>query len=131
MQMTRLLPISLLVMTIAVAAPVAGQDRPASDSSALAAAVTRHVAQQAADRAAIRQALARPQVRDIATKMGIDIARVDAAVGTLAGPDLSRAASAARDVNQALVGGASTVVISTTTVIIILLVVILLVVALK
>jgi len=97
----------------------------------LAAAVADHVAQQDADRAAIREALARPEVQTVATSMGIDLARANAAVGTVAGAELERAASAARQVNQQLVGGASTIIISTTTIIIVLLLIIILVIALK
>ena len=47
------------------------------------------------------------------------------------GADLEKAANAAQQVNEQLVGGASTVVISTTTIIIILLLVIILIIALK
>jgi len=63
--------------------------------------------------------------------MGVDLGRANAAVSTLNGADLERTASAARDVNDALTGGASTVVISTTTIIIVLLVLVLLIVLLK
>jgi hypothetical protein len=61
----------------------------------------------------------------------VDTERVSASVSTFSGADLERAATAARQVNQALAGGASTVVLSTTTIIIILLVVILIIVAVK
>jgi hypothetical protein len=88
------------------------------------------VDKQDADRAAIHEALARPEVREMAVKAGIDLDRVDASVNTLGGESLDRLASAAQQVNQSLVGGASTVVISTTTIIIALLIIILLVVAL-
>ena len=57
------------------------------------------------------------------------MARVAAAAETLSGADLERAAEAARQVNDSIVGGASNVVISTTTIIIALLVVILIIVA--
>ena len=97
----------------------------------LTATVTDRVAAQDASRAAIREALARPEVRDIATSMHLDLSRATAAVETLTGTDLEQAANAARSVNEQLVGGASTVVLSTTTIIIILLVIILLIVALK
>jgi hypothetical protein len=99
--------------------------------SQLAAAVADHVAQQDADRSAIHEALAQPQVQKMATSMGIDLARANAAVDTVAGVELARAADAARQVNQQLVGGASTIVISTTTIIIILLLVIILIIAIK
>ncbi len=95
---------------------------------AIANATADHATRQNADRAAIREALARPEVRTAAAKLGVDIGRLDAAVGTLAGDDLQRAASTARQVNDQLVGGASTITISTTTIIIALLIVILIVV---
>ena len=97
----------------------------------LAATVTDHVAQQDASRAAIREALARPEVRDVASSMHVDLARAAAAIETMTGTDLEQAANAARTVNQQVVGGASTVVISTTTIVIILLLVIILIIAVK
>jgi hypothetical protein len=97
----------------------------------LAATVGGHIAQQDADRAAIHEALARPEVRDAAASLSVDLDRVSSTVDTLSGADLTKAADAARQVNHQLVGGASSVVISTTTIVIILLLVILLVVALK
>jgi hypothetical protein len=120
-----------LLMTMAGVPAASAQQHHAVDPAAIAGAISGHLSSQDADRAAVREALARPEVQKVATEMGVDLARADAAVGTLAGADLARAASAARQVNGALTGGASTVVISTTTLILILLVVILLVVALK
>ena len=100
-------------------------------TSQLTAAVADHVAAQDADRAAIREALQRPEVRNVAASMGVDMTRASAAVATMTGGDLTQAARAARQVNEQLVGGASTIVISTTTVIIILLVIILIILAVK
>jgi len=97
----------------------------------LAATVGGQIAQQDADRAAIREALARPEVRETAKSLSIDMDRVTAAADTLSGADLAKAADAARQVNHQLVGGASTVVISTTTIIIALLLIILLIVVIK
>ena len=101
------------------------------DPAALAAAVGQHVASESADRAAVRAALARRDVRDTAASMGLDLARVSAAVDTMSGPDLEHAASLAQQIDHPVVGGASTVVISTTTIIIVLLLVILLVLVAK
>ena len=95
----------------------------------LTAAVTEHVAKQDSDRDVVRTALDHPQVRGMAASMGVDLARANAAVATLSGADLERAATAARQVNDTLAGGASTIVISTTTVIIALLIVIIILVA--
>ena len=127
----------LLVVFLAVLMAFAGvpsasaEQRHVVDPAAIASTIGGQLASQDADRAVVREALARPEVQSVAREMGVDLKRADAAIGTLAGADLARAASAARQVNGALTGGASTVVISTTTLIIILLVVILLIVALK
>jgi hypothetical protein len=99
--------------------------------SDVTAAVAEHIAAQDTDRAAIREALTRPDVRSMSKTVGVDAERLSSVVDTLSGTDLQRAAAAAREVNTQLVGGASTVTISTTTIIIALLLVILLVVALK
>ena len=97
----------------------------------IAAAVAGRVAHQDARRATIHEALARPEVKQMAESMGVDLTRANAAVNALAGVELEQAANAASAVNQQLVGGASTVVISTTTIIIILLLVIILIIAVK
>jgi hypothetical protein len=52
--------------------------------------------------------LARPEVRGLATELGLDMTRMTAAVDTLSGADLERAAANARQVDQQLVGGTST-----------------------
>jgi len=120
-----------LIVLVAPAAPAFAQQRHVVDPAAIAGTVDQHVAKQDADRAAIRQALSRTEVQSVAKQLGLDLGRANASIGTLAGADLDRAATAARQVNETLTGGASTVVISTTTIIIILLVLILLIVALK
>jgi hypothetical protein len=122
------LPLGLLMV---MSTSVVAQQQHAVEPGAIAGAVAQHVAAQDADRAAVRDALARPDVRDVASHMGVDLSRVDASVSTMSGADLQQAAAAARQVNSSLVGGASTIVISTTTVIIALLVIIIIVVAAK
>jgi hypothetical protein len=119
------------LISLMMASPAFADQRHAVDPSQLAAVVGEHVATQDADRAALREALARPEVQMVAAKLGVDLARANAAVKTMSGDDLTRAADAARQVNHQLVGGASSVVISTTTIIIILLVLILIIVAVK
>lgn len=97
----------------------------------LAAAVANAAAKQDTDRATVREALTRPEVQELASKLGLDLGRATAAVDVMSGADLEKAADAAQQVNDQLVGGASTVVISTTTIIIILLLVIILIIAVK
>jgi hypothetical protein len=120
-----------LVLVTAMAAPAFADVQHLVPPGQLTATVTDRVAAQDASRAAIREALARPEVRGVAASMHLDLSRASAAIETLTGTDLDQAANAARSVNEQLVGGASTVVLSTTTIIIILLVIILLIVALK
>src|SRR5262245_37344841 len=119
-------PLSLLMM---MASPVFADQRQAVEPSQLATVVGQHAAKQDADRAALREALARPEVKAVAGKLGLDMKRATAAVETMSGADLIQAANAAGQVNQQFVGGASTVTISTTTIIIALLIIILIIVA--
>lgn len=128
MRLLRTVVVGSFLFALAISTSAFAQERHAVAPDALAAAVSQHVTQQDGDRAAIHEALARPEVREMATKAGVDLDRVNTSVDTLTGDSLSRVASAARDTNQALVGGASTVVISTTTIIIALLIVIIIVV---
>jgi predicted xylose isomerase-like sugar epimerase len=113
-------PLALALSTAAFA-----QERHVVTADKLAQTVSQYVTKQDADRATIRETLARPEVKSVAERAGIDIGRVSASIDALPPESLERAAATARDVNQALVGGASTIVISTTTIIIILLIVIL------
>ena len=126
----RLFIAPLIVLMVASTSAFAEQQH-VLDSSQLAAAIQQRVAAQDADRAVVHEALARPEVRELAAKMGLDVSRASAAVDTMAATDLAQAANAARQVNGQLVGGASTVVISTTTIIIVLLLVIILIIAIK
>jgi hypothetical protein len=120
----------LLVSLTGLSSSAYAQNRHVVPPGAIAAAVDAHVASQNADRAAIREALERPEVRDVAARIGIDLDYVTASIGTLSGPDLVGVAGAAREVNENLVGGSS-VTLSTTTIIIILLALILIIVAVK
>jgi hypothetical protein len=117
----------LIVVIIAPGRAFAGQQHIVPPGT-IAAAAADHAAAQDADRASIREALARPEVQSAAAKLGVSIDRLDSAVNMLSETDLQRAASTARQVNDQLVGGASTVTISTTTIIIVLLIIILIVV---
>jgi hypothetical protein len=126
----QLLALLLILLTIPAGSAFADQQH-VIDPSQLASAVAKRLAARDADHTAIRATLARPEVRDVAATLGIDVGGLTTAVDTLSGADLERAATAARQVNRQLVGGASTVTLSTTTIIIGLLVLILLIVALK
>ena len=131
MRLLRECLVGLLILLTVLSPSAYAQNRHVVRPADIAAVVDAHVASQNADRAAIREALERPEVRDVAARIGIDLDHVTASVSTLSGPDLEGAASAARQVNDTLVGGASSVTLSTTTIIIILLALILIIVAVK
>ena len=97
------------------------------DKSRLDQAVQQRVAQEQADRDALRTFLQNPTVQGVASKAGLSVAKAEAAVSTLQGDELRQAASQARVVNDQLAGG-DTLVISTTMLIIVLLIIILIVV---
>jgi hypothetical protein len=124
------LALLLSLLMIPTGSAFAGQQH-VVDASQFAAAVARQMDAEDADRAAIRDTLARPDVRDVATRLGLDMTRMATAVDTLSGSDLERAAATARQVDHELVGGASTITLSTTTIIIVLLVLILIIIAVK
>ena len=125
MQMCR----RFLGATLAVllcAPPSFAQQTHVINQSALDQAVQQRVAQDQADREALRTFLATPAVQRVAAKAGLSVEKAGAAVSTLQGDQLRRAASQARTVNDDLAGGA-TVVVTTTTIIIVLLIIILIV----
>ena len=126
----RFLVFPLMVLMMASSSAFADQQH-AVPPSQLASTIADRVAQQDANRAAVHEALARPEVQTVASSLGVDLTRANAAVDTMSAADLQRAANTARQVNQQLVGGASTIVISTTTIIIILLLIIILIIAVK
>ena len=125
-----LLVFPLVVLMMASSSAFAGQQHLVNPSQ-LATTVADGAAKQDTNRAIVREALERPEVQAIASKLGLDLSKATAAVDTLSGADLDKAANAADQVNEQLVGGASTVVISTTTIIIVLLLLIILIVALR
>ena len=127
MQMFRRILCAMLAVMLAAPAARAQQTHVIS-TSALDQAVQQRVSQDQADRDALRSFLQNPQVKGIAAKAGLKVEKAEAAVSTLQGDELRRAAGQARAVNEDLAGGA-TVVITTTTIILILLVVILIIVA--
>jgi hypothetical protein len=116
-----LLPI-LLVSTTAFA----GQQSRVVDGAALRQALAAHAGAEQDQREAVRRVLGRDDVRQIADRMGLDLAQASAAVGTLSGADLTEAAERAGAIEASLVGGQNRIVISVTTLLLILIIVILL-----
>jgi hypothetical protein len=115
-------------LAVLLIAPMAGAQDHVINKSALDQAVQQRVSQEQADREVIISLLHRADVREIASKAGLSVAKAEAATAALHGKDLATAAAQARQVQNNLAGGSSNIVISTTTIIIVLLIIILIVV---
>src|SRR5262249_11414071 len=105
MQLLRRLFTPFLILLIAIPSRALAQDRHVLSPSTIAAAIAEHIAQEQADRAAIREALLQPEVRGLAAGAGVDVERLETLARTLSGSDLEAVASEARAVNQSLAGG--------------------------
>ncbi len=92
------------------------------------AKIDQRVDSENADRQAIQDLLARPEVRKIAGAAGLDAQRVSAAAGVLSGADLKDVAARVHAVTavNGTVGGVERVTLTVTTIIIILLLIIIL-----
>lgn len=95
------------------------------DGSEIQGAIDAKAHSEDADRQVLRDLLARPDVRRVAGKAGFDLTHADAAVNTLSGPELSRLAQQARDVNSQLAGGATVTMTWTMVIIIVVAIVVL------
>jgi hypothetical protein len=118
-----------LALAVLMMAPAAAQaQNHVISRTALDQALRERVSQDRADRDAIVSLLHQSEVKEVAARAGLSLAKAESAVATLQGDELHQLASQARQAENNLTGGASTIVISTTTIIIVLLVVILIVV---
>lgn len=117
----------VLTSSLLVSSPVFAQQARVVDSAALNRALADQAANERTERAQLERVLAREDVRQLASRLGLDVARATSAIATLGGADLGTAARHAAALEAAdLAGGASTVVISTTTLLLVLIIVILL-----
>jgi len=113
--------IGLLLVTLP--ADARAQEHAVSQAE-LDALVTAHAESQDADRTALQDWLARPDVARIAATAGIDILRANAAVATLDAEDAMQLAVQLEGLDASLAGAADAITIQTTTLIIVLLVLI-------
>lgn len=92
------------------------------------AKIDQRVDSESADRQAIQDLLARPEVRKIAGAAGLDVQRASAAAGVLSGAELKDVAARVHAVTgvNGTVGGVERVTLTVTTIIIILLLIIIL-----
>ena len=96
--------IALLLSVLFVASPVAAQSGRVVDAEKLQELIDQHLEAERQNREAIREALQREEVREVASRVGLDLERADAIVATLDGVELSRLADQAREINNELAG---------------------------
>lgn len=122
--------VGLAIVGLGAAGSVAAQS---SESSVLTSDEVRNMVDErtatvAAQRSALGTFLERPEVKDVAETVGIDIRRVQSAASALSDEEIRDLAPRLREAEAALAGG-DTLVISSTAVIIALLIIILIIVA--
>lgn len=118
--------LAVLLCYVIVVVPIRAQQ--ILPTGAIDEALTHRAADVTAKRQTIKIALQQPDVERVARSLGVDIARANASVATLAGADLDRMAAQAQLVNDEIAGG-QTVRLNLLWVIVGLLVLILIIVA--
>lgn len=115
-----------LLPALLVASPAFAQQARVVDSSVLSQALADSASAHAAQRDLVRRVLDRSDARELAGRLGLDVAQANAAIATLSAAELSTLAQHASAVESAaLAGGANTIVISLTTLLLLLIIVIL------
>jgi len=118
-----------LIGVLAVIPPLAAeQETHVADQAAIEKAISERSSEDDGNREAILELLRRPEVRELAGKVKVDLQHAETAVATLEGDELAELASLAREAESGLSGG-DAITLSTTTIIIGLLVLILIIVA--
>ena len=121
-----LLAISMFAIAILGLSSVASaQTTHIASPAALQTAIQTNAATVAADRAVVTRVLKSSDARAVASSLGLDLTRADAAVATLDGTDLAKAAASARAIETPLSGGSNTIVIGTTTLLLLIIILIL------
>ena len=110
--------------SVAVAAT---QERTVVSSQEIYSAMSARASQDAAARKAVQKLLAHSEVRRVAARAGLDLARAQAAVAVLSGVELQAVAEQAQRAEEALAGGSRIVITSTMAIIGLLVLIIILV----
>lgn len=106
-----------------IVAPAPAQGQQVVGGADLNAAVVDRADEVERDREQLRSLLQRDEVRSLGSERGVDMDRLDDAIGALSGADLDRLAPLVQQINGELVGGQA-IRLSATTIIIILLLII-------
>lgn len=115
-----------LLSFLSLGSPALAQQRHVVKAADMRQAIAAQAQAQQQTRDALRGVLKNSQVRVVAERFGLNVARAEAAVATLTPAELERLAGPVSDVNAQLAGGSNTVIISTTTILLIIIIIVLL-----
>jgi hypothetical protein len=116
----------IFLASVLLSSPAFAQQRHVVSPADMRQAVTQQAEAQQQTRDALRAALKNSQVREVANRLGLSVARAEGAIATLTAAELEQLAGPVRDLNANLAGGASTIVLSTTALLLIIIIIILL-----
>lgn len=117
--------IAALVISSVLCSPLLAQQRHVVSPSQIRQALAEQARTEQLNRAVVLGLLKRPQVREVASRLGLSVADAETAVAALGGEELVNLATTARAAEQELAGG-GTIVISTTTLLLVIIIIILL-----
>lgn len=130
-RMTSALFVGVILCAAAGAAGAEGADvtnepqRHVIEDLEIQARIDAQVSQESADRKAIEDLLKRPEVRQLAESVGLDVGRASAAAAVLSGEELKNLAARARAADTQLAGGGVTLTYTAIIIILLLLIIIL------
>lgn len=115
-----------LLPAFLISTPAFAQQPRVVDAARMNQALAQKAASENAQRDLVRRVLDRSDAREVAARLGLNVAQASSAVSTLSGAELNTAAQHAAAVEaNALAGGANTIVISLTTLLLILIIILL------
>ncbi|TAK16715.1 MAG: hypothetical protein EPO35_04780 [Acidobacteria bacterium] len=123
----RTIVVASTLSTLLFAGSAAAQQRHITEPSTIRQAVAGQAFTDQQNRDVVVNVLHQTQVRDLATRLGLNLTTAENAVSTLSSVELAKIATQARTADAQLAGGSNTVIISTTTLLLILIIVILVV----
>ncbi len=126
MHISRKIVTLVLLPAFLSTSPAFAQQARIADAAVMGQALEARAASETAQRDLVRRVLDRSDAREVAARLGLNVAQAGSAVETLTGAELNTLAQHAGAVEaSALAGGANTLVISLTTLLLILILVVL------
>ena len=116
----------IFLTSVLLSSPAIAQQRHVVSPADMRQAIAQQAQAQQQTRDSLRAVLKNAQVREVASRLGLDVARAEGAVATLTAAELEQLAGPVRDVQANLAGGATTIVLSTTAILLIIIIIILL-----